>query len=659
MTSIQISGLREDLETIELLSTEIFQENEISAKTKISEFRADSIEVDQILPVLTVTFSGVSVLIGVINRVLIIKGKNNKPVNQKEIPIYIKIQASNGKELELKVYGSMTNTEIKKCVDGVQEFVDDFLLANDGMSLLPSEKYINQANINKINLLLIDLIERLTDIRKIRRLPPVKNERNTIYKFLFDKVNFNEIITLPEEKFYLKFDEVKSCKNIFYVLERENILCFHEVLHDRRVIDMQNIFVGYKIEKLSLFKEMTGIPEFIFSESQEKSIVDQDKIEEIIKFNQMSISNDSIEKLLPLLRPYLRDENERRAYLIRALGMDTPVLNRLVLNTPVDSFITSMVTELVDFGEISPGQPALCALLEVIREDVGVNNKAKIDKLLQQLREELTETPVAQESVSSKQDAQNLQCAVILTAIPIEYRAVRAHLTNLEEEIHPEGTIYERGNFLSNGQSWQIGIVEIGAGNAEAAVETKRAIDYFKPTVVLFVGVAGGIKDVVLGDVVAATKVYGYESGKVVEETFQPRPNTSLVSYRLEQRAKAEVRKEEWLNRIGESMPTPKPRAFTGAIAAGDKVVASTTSDLYQLLRTNYGDALAVEMESHGFLKAVRANPEINALIIRGISDLIDGKSNADAAGSQEKAAQHASAFAFEILAKLLGDGNQ
>jgi nucleoside phosphorylase len=252
-----------------------------------------------------------------------------------------------------------------------------------------------------------------------------------------------------------------------------------------------------------------------------------------------------------------------------------------------------------------------------------------------------------------------LQCAVILTAIPVEYVAVRAHLTNLQEEIHPEGTIYERGSFLSNGQLWQVGIVEIGAGNAEAAVETKRAIDYFKPSVVLFVGVAGGIKDVALGDVVAATKVYGYESGKVVEESFQPRPNTSLVSYRLEQRAKAEARKEDWLQRIGESIPTPKPRAFTGAIAAGDKVVASTNSDVYKLLRSNYGDALAVEMESHGFLKAVRANPEINALIIRGISDLIDGKSNADAAGSQEKAARHASAFAFEILAKLLSNGNK
>lgn len=102
----------------------------------------------------------------------------------------------------------------------------------------------------------------------------------------------------------------------------------------------------------------------------------------------MTISNDSIQKLLRLLRPYLRDENERRAYLIRALGIDTPVLNRLVLNTPGDVFIISMVKELLDFGEIAPGKPALCALLEVIREDGGVNMKVIIDKLLGQIREE-------------------------------------------------------------------------------------------------------------------------------------------------------------------------------------------------------------------------------------------------------------------------------
>ncbi len=250
---------------------------------------------------------------------------------------------------------------------------------------------------------------------------------------------------------------------------------------------------------------------------------------------------------------------------------------------------------------------------------------------------------------------QSMPCAVIVTAIPVEYKAVRAHLSDLQENVHPDGTVYEIGQFSSNGQSWKVAIVEIGAGIADAAVETKRAIDYFQPNAVLFVGVAGGIKDVALGDVVAATKVYGYESGKVVEERFLPRPSVSAVSYRLEQRARAETRKEEegWLKRILNNVSQLSPRAFVGAIAAGDKVVASTRSDVYQLLRSSYGDALAVEMEGHGFLKAVRANQQIDALVVRGISDLIDQKGEVDAAGYQEIAARHASAFAFEVLAKL------
>jgi nucleoside phosphorylase len=245
--------------------------------------------------------------------------------------------------------------------------------------------------------------------------------------------------------------------------------------------------------------------------------------------------------------------------------------------------------------------------------------------------------------------------AVILTALPVEYMAVRTHIADLREEMHPQGTIYERGKFVANATSWEVGIVEVGAGNASAGVEAERAIAYFNPSVILFVGVAGGIKDVAIGDVVAATKVYGYESGKA-KQKFQPRPDVGLSTYSLIQRARAESKKSDWLQRLT-SAPESTPRVFVAPIAAGEKVVASSKSNVFKFIQLNYGDAVAVEMEGRGLLQAAHANHQVSALVIRGISDLIDGKSEADAGGSQEMAARNASAFAFEILAKLEGNG--
>ncbi len=244
--------------------------------------------------------------------------------------------------------------------------------------------------------------------------------------------------------------------------------------------------------------------------------------------------------------------------------------------------------------------------------------------------------------------------AVILTALPVEYEAVRAHLSNLHEETH-KGTVYERGNFIGGDWSWEIGIAQIGAGNTAAAFEAERAIAYFNPDIILFVGVAGGLEDVALGDVVAATTVYGYESGKAQASLFLSRPNVGESSHRLVQRAMAEGRKKDWVQSIRGRSPALQsiPRVWVGPIAAGEKVVASTRSEVFAFLHAHYNDALAVEMEGRGFLAATHANEQVQALIIRGISDRLDRKREADAQGFQEMAARHASAFAFEILAKL------
>ncbi len=211
--------------------------------------------------------------------------------------------------------------------------------------------------------------------------------------------------------------------------------------------------------------------------------------------------------------------------------------------------------------------------------------------------------------------------ALILTALREEYRAARSHLTEIREVTHPQGSVYEIGEFRDGqGRVWDVAIAEVGAGNIRTAAEAERAIAFLKPTLVMFIGIAGGIKDVAIGDVVAATKVYGYESGKA-GITFQPRPAVRSSTYRMEQRAKAEAKKTDWLRRI---TPRPKqaPRAFVGPIAAGEKVIASRRSSVYKFLKSSYGDALAVEMEGIGFMDATWTNHNVEAMVIRGISDL-------------------------------------
>lgn len=244
--------------------------------------------------------------------------------------------------------------------------------------------------------------------------------------------------------------------------------------------------------------------------------------------------------------------------------------------------------------------------------------------------------------------------AVILTALRVEYEAVRAHLVELHPREHPKGTIYESGVFVDGDRRWEVLIAEIGAGNEGAAAEGERAIGYFDPAVVFFVGVAGGIKDVRRGDVVASTKIYNFAAGKA-KDVFLPRPDSRWSSYRLEQRARYEARRPTWRARIKPALAkvAHEPEVLTQPIASGEVVVASVRSAIYEFIVSQYSDAVAVEMEGHGFLHTIHINQPVEAIVIRGISDLVADKAEADAGGWQEIASANAAAFACQLLAAL------
>ncbi|MFE6610556.1 hypothetical protein [Amycolatopsis sp. NPDC057786] len=245
-----------------------------------------------------------------------------------------------------------------------------------------------------------------------------------------------------------------------------------------------------------------------------------------------------------------------------------------------------------------------------------------------------------------------LGTVVICTALDMEYLAVREHLTGPLDEREERGTLYEIGAFSTDRGRWTIALTQTGAGGLPAGVQVERAIALFHPQIVLFVGVAGGRKDVARGDVVIADHIYDYESGKDTATDYLPRIKTAAPSYRLVERARKVARDGAWHHRIQAITPETAPKAVVKPIAAGGKVVADQDAATERFLQQHCGDAAALEMEGHGFLHGAYVNSAVEALVVRGISDLLSGKTGTADKQWQPAASRHAAAFAFELLAR-------
>ncbi|MGV9851520.1 phosphorylase family protein [Streptomyces sp. NPDC003442] len=242
---------------------------------------------------------------------------------------------------------------------------------------------------------------------------------------------------------------------------------------------------------------------------------------------------------------------------------------------------------------------------------------------------------------------------VVLTALEVEYRAVRAHLEDPRPVPAERGALFELGVFRDGSEARSVAIHMTGPGNPGAAASVERAAALFAPRAVLFVGVAGGRKDVALGDVVAADAVYDYETGKDTETGFLPRQKTYQSAYGLVQLARWVAAADEWQQRVRPGDGAPRPRAHVKPLAAGGRVVAHHRSDVGLRLAASAGDALAVDMEGFGFLAGAYVNQHLDALVIRGISDLLGDKGEAHDERWQPVASRNAAAFAFELIGRL------
>ena len=240
---------------------------------------------------------------------------------------------------------------------------------------------------------------------------------------------------------------------------------------------------------------------------------------------------------------------------------------------------------------------------------------------------------------------------LILTPITIEYNGVRKQLipTSIQSETHA-GLQYEIGQFQGSYHNFEIVISRTGSRNTDIALATEKAIQQYNPVIVILTGIAGGVKDVKIGDIVVANKMYGYESGKETEEGFVSRPEVFNCSMDLVGHAEKIGQSAQWKYR---SQFSQSSNVLLGPIISGDKVISSTNSVVYQRLKKHFNDTLALEMEASGFGKVMLYHPYIKFINVRGVSDLLDDKSKTDGEGGQEIAVANAVAFVFELLFQL------
>ena len=215
---------------------------------------------------------------------------------------------------------------------------------------------------------------------------------------------------------------------------------------------------------------------------------------------------------------------------------------------------------------------------------------------------------------------------VILTALDLEYDAVRRHLTDIRPHVHHAGTRFETGRVADGTCRVVLGLV--GKGNGSSAVIAERAMTEFDPPAVLFSGVAGGLwPGIALGDIVVASHVYAYHGGTSEDDGLKSRPRAWDIPHAADQIAHHLHRSGEWARR--RTAGTPLPTVRFGPIAAGEVVLDSVTSAEADWIRRHYNDAVAVEMEGAAVAQVCH-DYGIPFAAMRTISDRADDTAHAD-----------------------------
>jgi adenosylhomocysteine nucleosidase len=186
------------------------------------------------------------------------------------------------------------------------------------------------------------------------------------------------------------------------------------------------------------------------------------------------------------------------------------------------------------------------------------------------------------------------------------------------------GQAHEARVNVSGGELRVAALQALAQGQLSAGVTVERLRKYFRPRVVLVVGIAGGVgDDVCVGDVVIGDEVIYYDARRETDEGPRRRGQTHKMSPYILHRV------HDYFVRYGDSIevgPGSTVRVFRGPIGSGDAVITSPASEIVDWLRRFNEKVLAIDTEASGIGEAIHESVGGDRsfdgwLTIRGITD--------------------------------------
>jgi hypothetical protein len=93
-------------------------------------------------------------------------------------------------------------------------------------------------------------------------------------------------------------------------------------------------------------------------------------------------SKNASDEIRAILRPLLVDRDSRRARLTHAFGGYHGLLDRISLDGETGVFLSNLIATLHSYGELEAGRPAICVLLESVKDEVGHQDRERIEGIV-------------------------------------------------------------------------------------------------------------------------------------------------------------------------------------------------------------------------------------------------------------------------------------